>query len=73
MPPIIKLSDAELRIVVEAARPIAPHNRDAFLRAIASELANLGDRLGPGSVARAVRLVQRAYFDAPLGDHLDGD
>jgi hypothetical protein len=68
----IKLSDAELQIVVEAAKPIAPRYRDAFLRTIASELANLGDQIGPGSISRIVRLAQRAYYDPPLGD-LDGD
>jgi hypothetical protein len=63
---MIRLSDAELQIVVEAARPIAPRLRDSFLRTIASELANLGDQLGPGSITRIVRMVQKQFYDPPL-------
>ena len=35
----LKLSDNELSAVLSAARPIAPHRRDAFLQAIADALA----------------------------------
>jgi hypothetical protein len=63
---MIRLSDDELRIVMDGAKPLPPSTRKAFMEAIAQELAGLGDRLGPGSVARVVRLVQRSYFDPPL-------
>jgi hypothetical protein len=63
---MIRLTDADLDAVMTAARPIPPHRRKAFLQAVADEIAALGEQLGPGSVARAVRLVQRSFYDPPL-------
>jgi hypothetical protein len=65
---VIRLTDSELAAVLAAAKPIAPHRRDAFLREIADALAGLSD-VGPGDVGRAIRVAQRAHFDPPtLGD-----
>jgi hypothetical protein len=55
---LIKLSDAELDAVLQAARPIAPHHRDAFLQAIAAALVAQRE-LGPGMVYRAIRDAPR--------------
>ncbi len=63
MPPI-SLSDAELDAVMAAATPLAPALRDEFLRAVARELSTHGE-IGPGLVYRAIKVVQRQYFDAP--------
>jgi hypothetical protein len=60
----IPLSDAELDAVYSACRPLAPDRRAGFLQALAAELQ--GREIGPGSVHRAIVVVQRAYFDAPL-------
>jgi hypothetical protein len=54
---------------MQAARPIAPHQRDGFLQAVAAELVRLDDCIGPGTVHRVCAAVQRRYFDAP---DLDG-
>ena len=62
--PPLKLSGDELSAVFNACRPIAPHLRDEFLQVVASTLA--GEReLGPGTVFRILRDLQRRYFDAP--------
>jgi hypothetical protein len=61
----IRLTDAELAMVLQAARPLAPHQRGAFLQAVAGELVRLGDQVGPGAVHRICAVVQRRFFDAP--------
>ena len=47
----LSLSDSELAAIMEAARPIPPRDRDAFLRDVAAELAKYPE-LGPGVVGR---------------------
>jgi hypothetical protein len=60
----VSLSDDELAIVMDCARPLDPKARDAFLRDIAAELAKHAER-GLGLVHRLVRDLQRRYFDPP--------
>jgi hypothetical protein len=67
MPPLA-LSDSELAAIMNAAKPIPPERRDGFLLAVASELKRCGE-IGPGSVGRAIRAVQRQYFDPPNLTH----
>jgi hypothetical protein len=64
----LALSDDELAMMVAAARPLAPHQRDGFLQAVADELSRCG-QVGPGVVHRICREMQRKFFDAP---DLDG-
>jgi hypothetical protein len=47
-----------------AARPLAHDVRDAFLREVADALAGCTE-VGPGTVARVCREVQRRHFDPP--------
>jgi hypothetical protein len=61
----ICLTDAELAEVMAAARPLAPHVRNAFLEAVASELGRLGGEAGLGTVHRVCRQLQRQFFDPP--------
>jgi hypothetical protein len=61
----VHLSDSELAEVMAAARPIAPHQRDSFLQAVAAELVRLNDCIGPGTVHQVCAAVQRKFFDAP--------
>jgi hypothetical protein len=61
MPPLA-LNDEEMAAVMDAATPLAPSQRDAFLRDVAAELAKCPHALGPGSVYRTAREVQRRYF-----------
>ena len=58
----ISLSDSELQIVMEAARPIPPRDRDQFLRDVASELAKY-ELLGPGIVSRVTSRLQREHLN----------
>jgi hypothetical protein len=59
----IALSDEDMDHVYAACRPLAPARRDDFLRALAEELR--GKPVGPGSVGRAIRELQREFFDPP--------
>jgi hypothetical protein len=61
----LRLKDDELDAVYRAARPLEPHQRDAFLQRVADELANCPE-IGPGIVARACRTAQREFFDPPV-------
>jgi hypothetical protein len=60
----ISLSDSELTAVMAAARPLAPRDRDKFLRHIASVIAAMPER-GDGAIHRAIKAVWRQHFDAP--------
>jgi hypothetical protein len=60
---MIRLSDSELQAVMDAAAPLEPRMRDAFLRSVAHALT--GREVGPGLVARTCREVQREFFDPP--------
>ena len=68
MPPIIRLSDAELDAVFLAARPLAGRDRDDFLQEVANALAGCSE-IGPGTVAKACREAQRKFFDPPELSH----
>jgi hypothetical protein len=69
MPPI-RLTDNELTAIFQAARPLRPHDRDAFLQAVADQLSTCPE-IGPGAVARVCKLAQRAFFDPPNLEHGD--
>jgi hypothetical protein len=60
----VYLSDSELKLVMDACRPLAPHARDRFLRQVAEAICALPER-GDGSVARAIRSVWREHYDPP--------
>ena len=62
----IKLTDAELDAVFSAARPLDPDLRDPFLQAVAHALQqDCSSEIGPGTVARVCREMQRQFFDSP--------
>jgi len=61
---MVSLSDSELNVIMDAARPLLVQARREFLAALAAELE--GQRqLGPGIVHRVCRDLQRRYFDPP--------
>ena len=60
----ISLSENELSAIMAAARPLQIHQRDAFLRDIATELAAL-PVIGDGALHRIITMVQRRHYDAP--------
>ncbi|MDN3279105.1 hypothetical protein QWJ07_32910 [Frankia sp. RB7] len=60
----ISLSDDELATVMSAAKPLAPHQRGAFLADVAAELARHPE-IGPGLIGRVVRELQRRHLTAP--------
>jgi hypothetical protein len=60
----IRLTDAQLTAVFEAAGPLSVASRDAFLLDLATALQGIVNP-GDGDVARAIRAVQRKHFDPP--------
>jgi hypothetical protein len=58
----VKLTDAELDEIFAAARPLPPHQKDAFLASVAAALANC-PVLGVGLVHRIAHEQQRLYLD----------
>jgi hypothetical protein len=61
----LALSDSEYDAVMAAARPLQPHQRGAFLEALALELRPCGE-LGDGRVHRAIAQVQKQFWDPPV-------
>jgi hypothetical protein len=60
-PSPLSLSDCQLATVMTAAEPLNPHDRDAFLRSVATMLR--GEReLGDGVVARTCRQLQKEFL-----------
>jgi hypothetical protein len=64
----LALTDDEMVVVMDAARPLARERRDAFLRAIATALSRVPER-GPGVLHRLIRATQRQFFDPPDLSH----
>jgi hypothetical protein len=67
----LRLSDSELDAILAAARPIDVRDRDAFLKSVADALKGCGE-LGPGTVARFCRELQREHFSPPALDRSAG-
>jgi hypothetical protein len=63
----IRLTDAQLTAVFEAARPLAVRDRDAFLQAVAEALQGHRE-IGDGDVHRVVKAAQRRFWDPPQFD-----
>jgi hypothetical protein len=61
---MISLSDEELAVIMESARPIPARERDHFLQDIAAELAQ-HQEIGPGLIGRLSRDMQRRYIGPP--------
>jgi hypothetical protein len=64
MPQPISLSDIAMTQIMQAARPLQPHERETFLQLVAARL-NGKRELGDGEIFRLIREVQRAVFDPP--------
>jgi hypothetical protein len=56
----LRLPPHELDRLMQAARPVAPPERDAFLRDIAAELGR-HEVVGPGLLHRIISEVQQRY------------
>jgi hypothetical protein len=58
----LSLSNEELKVVMDAAAPLHPVERDAFLRLVANALADCPpERIGVGLVARVTSELQRRF------------
>ena len=65
----LALTDSQYSTVYQACEPLAPADRDPFLRALAHALGGEPQPLGDGAVFRAVKLLQRQYWRPPAIDH----
>jgi hypothetical protein len=64
-PQPLALTDNQYDAVCRACEPILPGDRDAFLRALANVLRGEPQPLGDGSVFRAIRALQREFWQPP--------
>ncbi len=64
----LSLSDDEMAAVTQAAAPIDPRLRDAFLIDVANQLSK-HPQLGPGIVSRIVAQIQHQYLAPRSGHH----
>jgi hypothetical protein len=67
----LALTDAQMDQILLGAKPLRPHDRDLFLREVVDALANGGGPVGDGDVNRAVRVVQKKFFDPPTLAHIE--
>ena len=58
---MISLDDSEMQILLSAAAPLQPHQRDQFLRDCASELSKF-EVVGPGIISRTVSKLQKQHL-----------
>lgn len=61
----LALTDDQYLAVCQACAPMLPIDRSAFLVALANVLSNETE-IGDGTVARAIRSLQREFWQPPL-------
>ena len=71
MPTPLSLTDQEMAAVLDAAAPINPARRSAFLEDLAGELAKCPEGIGLGGIHRIAREIQHRYIDV-VGRHARG-
>ncbi len=62
---MLKLTDEQMSALLNAAKPLMPDDRPAFLEAVARELQNQ-PTIGDGVVHRAIVETQKRFRDPPL-------
>jgi hypothetical protein len=65
MPGPLALTDQQFAAVIQACEPMLPVDRSAFLVALANVLRGETE-IGDGTVARAIRSLQREFWRPPL-------
>jgi hypothetical protein len=60
----MNLNDQQQTAVLNAARPLAPAERSAFMAGLAKQLADRRE-IGDGELHRVIRELQRQYFRPP--------
>jgi hypothetical protein len=66
IPPMLPLAltDSQMDAVFAAARPLPVNRRDQFLQDVATALG-AETEIGPGTVFRVIKAVQRSHWDPP--------
>ena len=67
-PALLALSDAQLKMVMDAAAPLYPNDRSKFLEDVADLLRGRAS-LGDGEIHRVIRDAQRRHWHAPADGH----
>jgi hypothetical protein len=62
---VVTLSDQQQDAIFNAARPLQPSERLAFMAALAELLVGCKRSLGDGELARTLRDLQRQHFRPP--------
>jgi hypothetical protein len=62
----LSLTDSQFVAVCNAAQPLQPIDRSAFLASIAAFFAGRSE-VGDGELGRCIRELQHCYFKAPSG------
>jgi hypothetical protein len=60
----MNLSGLQQTAILNAARPLAPAERTAFMAGLAKQLVGRSE-IGDGELHRAIRDLQRQYFRPP--------
>ena len=70
MPPhLLRLTDTQMAMIMQAATPLAPPDRGAFMEAVAAALQ--GQVIGDGLIARTCAAMQRRWL-VPAADERHG-
>jgi hypothetical protein len=67
MPHALALTDSQLDVIHRLAWPLAPHDRSAFLEAVAQVLMNQ-PHLGDGVIHRVAVECQRRFWTPPISE-----
>jgi hypothetical protein len=62
---LVRLTDAQLSVLVTAAIPLLVEDRDAFLRDIAGVLCDRRHEMGDGEFWRLVKAIQLRHHPRP--------
>jgi hypothetical protein len=62
---MVLLTDAQVSAITNAARPLQPAERAAFLAALLEALLMHRDEIGDGELGRMLRDLQRRHFVPP--------
>ena len=62
----LALDDDQLSTIMQHTQPLAPSDRDSFVKAVAAELSSV-NVIGPGMIARACATLQGQFIGRAVG------
>jgi hypothetical protein len=58
---MVGLTDTQLKMIIEGARPLHPNDRSEFLREVVNALSQEGAAVGNGGLRSVLARVQRSF------------